>query len=233
MRGRRNVLTPAPARPNCTDEACGYWPGTQSRPLRWAGPGSPGLAGGGVLRRRGSGSPPDGGPDPPSARTIARSGPSSGPGPPSGSGSAPVGASGPPGPGPLRRSSRTPAAAGRGRRGSAPICCGRALLEQRQQRPDRLDRQPHLVGVALALRARGQAGAAHAEVDQRHHVLEQHVLDADPLDLRLVGGAQLLLGGRALGRSPPIAFDPCSSRHLRRAPSCPAYVRRVSATIAA
>ena len=42
-------------------------------------------------------------------------------------------------------------------------------------------------------------GLAPAEVDQRDDGLHEHVLDADALELGLVGGAQLLLG-RLLGR---------------------------------
>ena len=96
------------------------------------------------------------------------------------------------------------------------------LLDDRQQRPGALDRQPQLLGVGLVLGALRQAGAAPAEVDEGHERLDEHVLDADLLQLGLVGGAQLLLGGLALGRGRAHAVGT----------SC-AYVARVSRTVAA
>ena len=79
-------------------------------------------------------------------------------------------------------------------------------------------------------RCRRQPGPPHPEVDQRHHVLEQDLLDADPLDLLLVGGPELFLGGRCSSGRSDLA---CSQRHLRRASSTPEYVARVSACTAA
>jgi hypothetical protein len=72
----------------------------------------------------------------------------------------------------------------------------RELLEQRHHSANRLDRESNLTGVALALGPRRHAGPAHPEVDERDHVLEQHVLDPDLLDLGLVGCPQLFLCGR-------------------------------------
>src|SRR5579875_462805 len=76
---------------------------------------------------------------------------------------------------------------------------GGRLLKQRQQGADRLDRQLHLSGVALGLGAGLQAGAAHPQIGQHHDVLQEHVLDSDPLELRFVGGPQLLLAGLRFG----------------------------------
>src|SRR5579875_3913859 len=73
----------------------------------------------------------------------------------------------------------------------------RRALEQRQQRAHGVDRELHLAEVALVLGARYAAGSAHPEVHHRDHVLEQDLLDAQALDLLLVGGPQLLLGERA------------------------------------
>ena len=47
--------------------------------------------------------------------------------------------------------------------------------------------------VAFILGARDQAGPAHAQVHQHRDVVEQDVLDPEPLELRLVRGAQLFL----------------------------------------
>ena len=54
-------------------------------------------------------------------------------------------------------------------------------LDQRQQRPRAVDRQPHLLEVALVLGARRQAGLAAAEVQQRDDRLDEDVLDAQRL----------------------------------------------------
>ena len=69
---------------------------------------------------------------------------------------------------------------------------GSRLLEQRQECSDRVDRELHLLRVTLVLGSRREAGAAQPEVGQRHDVLEQHVVDADLLDLRLVRRPDLL-----------------------------------------
>jgi hypothetical protein len=71
----------------------------------------------------------------------------------------------------------------------------RGLLKQGQQGADRFDRQTHLDGVLLILGTGRQACAAHAEVDERDDVLQDEVLHPDLLDLLLVGGAKLLVGG--------------------------------------
>ena len=82
---------------------------------------------------------------------------------------------------------------------------GRGLLDDRHQRADRLDRDPNLLQIALVVGAGSQSRTAHAEVDQRYHVLEQDLIDADLLELGLVGGPQLLFGRRT-GRPGWIAF---------------------------
>ncbi len=201
-RNKRRASVAGAARARCVAHARRrYWPGTQSRPLRCAGPGSPGSA--------------------PAAARAARRG-----------GCSPLGAGRRASPGAgasaaARRSARTPAAAATGRRGSARPARARPARAAAAA-PGRLDRQPDLLGIALVLGARRQPGAAHPEVDQRHDVLEQHVLDADPLDLRLVGGSQLLLG-----RLPPLRWLGVLIGSPPRASGTPAYVSRVSATVAA
>src|SRR3954447_18644424 len=72
-------------------------------------------------------------------------------------------------------------------------------LDERHQRAHAFDRQAELAEVALVLRAGHEAGAAAAEVDQRNERLDDDVLDADALELGLVGGPQLLLGRLATG----------------------------------
>ena len=90
-------------------------------------------------------------------------------------------------------------------------------------RADRFDREPDLLGVAFVLGAGRQASAPHAEVDQRHDVLEQHLLDPDLLDL----APRRPLAAPSVGRlgSPRSA---CSSRsaHLALQHRCRASRRR-------
>jgi hypothetical protein len=114
------------------------------------------------------------------------------------------------------------------------------LLQQRKLRSDRLDRDPDLHRITLGLGAGHKAGAPHSEVDQRHHVLEQDLLDRDLRDLGFVGGTKLFLGGlpppclRALaGAHRPWISLTRAHRVTSAVPSCPAYVRLVSSTIAA
>jgi hypothetical protein len=95
------------------------------------------------------------------------------------------------------------------------------MLQQRKLHTDRLDRDAHLRRIALCLRARDEAGAPHAEVDQRDHVFEQHLLDLDPGDLSLVGGAKLLLGGRPARFAADAAWIR-THRVTSAVPSCPA-----------
>ncbi len=91
------------------------------------------------------------------------------------------------------------------------------------------------VGIALVFGVRGEAGAHHPDVDHGHDVLDQHVLDAQSLELGLVGprssssdGAPApppRIGiGTVLMRSPP---------HRVTSTVLGAYVSRVSATVAA
>src|SRR5919197_327719 len=96
-------------------------------------------------------------------------------------------------------------------------------LDQRQQRAHALDRRPDLPRVALVLGAGHQAGLAAAQVQQRHHGLQDHVLDAQALELRFVGGAELLLGGLA-----GLAAGGVVRAHKASTSVLGAYVRRVS-----
>src|SRR3954465_6243819 len=101
------------------------------------------------------------------------------------------------------------------------------LLDQRQERAGALDRHAHLLEVALVLRAGDEPGAAAAQVHQRDDRLDDDVVDAQALDLRLVGGAHLLLGGLAAG----LAGRRCLLGHAGFASWT--YVSRVSFTAAA
>src|SRR5579875_567268 len=91
------------------------------------------------------------------------------------------------------------------------------LLDERQQRPHPLDRKPHLRRVALVLGPRLEAGAPHPHVDEGDELLEQDLVDADLLELRLVGGAELLLGGLAGGAHGVFSSCPVVSDSARRA----------------
>jgi hypothetical protein len=68
------------------------------------------------------------------------------------------------------------------------------VLDDGQQRAHCLDGEPDLSEIALVLGARRQAGAPHAEVDQRDDLVEQDLLDPDLLDLGLIGGPELFFG---------------------------------------
>jgi len=74
--------------------------------------------------------------------------------------------------------------------GGAPPACTKALWSW--ESASRLE-------VALVLGARRDAGATKADVEHRDDALEQDVGHADTLHLLLERGAQLLLGGLALG----------------------------------
>ena len=151
-----------------------YCPGTQRRPLRCAGPGSPGLGGGSEGGAAGPAPEPAPAPAPdPAAAPLSGA-------------SATRRLTTDPHERELKLRDRIPDRADLSRRG---------LLEHRQERPDRLDRKTDLLGVLLLFRPRGQAGAAHAQIGQRRDVVEQHVLDPESLELGLVSGPQLFLGG--------------------------------------
>src|SRR5213592_402442 len=107
-------------------------------------------------------------------------------------------------------------------------------LDQRQQRAHALDRLTQLLGVALVLAARRQPGLAPAEADQRQDGLDEDVLDADLLELGLVGRAQLLFSGLALPpshRSQHTSRGWCEQR--RRRPRAARRRRRAPAAGAA
>src|SRR5437763_11430651 len=96
----------------------------------------------------------------------------------------------------------------------------------------------NLLRVALGLGTGRQARASHAQIDQRHHVLEHDVLHPDLLDLLLVGGAELLLSRLpatlAAGlRTILWALLTGTHSYPRCACRAGAYVSRVSATVAA
>src|SRR3954465_5865118 len=101
------------------------------------------------------------------------------------------------------------------------------VLDERKQRADALDREPDLLEVALVLGAGDEPRAPPAQVHERDQRLDDHVLDAQALDLRLVGGADLLFGVLAAG----IAGRRGLLAHAAFA-SC-TYVSRVSFTAAA
>src|SRR5213592_1126826 len=107
-------------------------------------------------------------------------------------------------------------------------------LDQRQQRARALDRLAQLLGVALVLAARRQPGLAPSEADQRKDGLDEDVVDADPLELGLVGRAQLLFSGLALlpsHRSQHTSRGWCEQR--RRRPRAARRRRRAPAAGAA
>jgi hypothetical protein len=68
-----------------------------------------------------------------------------------------------------------------------------ALLEQRQQGPHALDRDPRLVEIAHVLGVGSESEPLAPEVDEADDRLEEHVVDGDPAQLFLEAGAHLLV----------------------------------------